>query len=64
MSPTPSAPAGAPVAASEANESIRRFVRARRGMAWSPQDMAEYAVLLEIWTLAVRSEVTEIVEAA
>jgi len=26
--------------------------------------MAEYAVLLEIWTLAVRSEVTEIVEAA
>lgn len=33
-------------------------------MAWSPQDMAEYAVLLEIWTLAVRSEVTEIVEAA
>ncbi len=64
MSPTPSAPTGAPVPASEANESIRRFVRARRGMAWSAQDMAEYAVLLEIWTLAVRSEVTEVVEAA
>lgn len=28
-------------------------------MAWSAQDMAEYAVLLEIWTLAVRSEVVE-----
>jgi len=26
--------------------------------------MAEYAVLLEIWTLAVRSEVAEVVEAA
>ncbi|WP_327700975.1 hypothetical protein OG530_02910 [Streptomyces decoyicus] len=64
MSPTPSAPTGAPVPASEANESIRRFVRARRGMAWSAQDMAEYAILLEIWTLAVRSEVTEVVEAA
>jgi hypothetical protein len=53
-----------PVPASEANESIRRFVRARRGLAWSAQDMAEYAVLLEIWTLAVRSEVAEVVEAA
>ncbi|GFE27122.1 hypothetical protein Sliba_75750 [Streptomyces nigrescens] len=59
MSPTPSAPTGVPVPASEANESIRRFVRARRGLAWSAQDMAEYAVLLEIWTLAVRSEVVE-----
>lgn len=53
-----------PVPASEANESIRRFVRARRDLAWTAQDMAEYAALLEIWTLAVRSEVTEIVEAA
>ncbi|GAA2346287.1 hypothetical protein Scani_37610 [Streptomyces caniferus] len=59
MSPTPSAPTAAPVPASEANESIRRFVRARRGVAWSAQDMAEYAVLLEIWTLAVRAEVVE-----
>ncbi|GFE19350.1 hypothetical protein Sgleb_73970 [Streptomyces glebosus] len=64
MSPTPSAPTDVPVPASEANESIRRFVRARRGLAWSAQDMAEYAVLLEIWTLAVRSEVAEVVEAA
>lgn len=47
------------VPAAEANESIRRFVRARRGLAWTAQDMADYAVLLEIWTLAVRSEVVE-----
>ncbi|MFJ9407087.1 hypothetical protein [Streptomyces sp. NPDC101393] len=59
MSPTPPAPVGAPVSASQANESIRRFVRARRGMAWSAQDMTEYAVLLETWTLAVRAEVVK-----
>lgn len=64
MSPTPSAHRDVPVPASEANESIRRFVRARRGLAWSAEDMAEYAVLLEIWTVAVRAEVTEVVEAA
>ncbi len=59
MSPTPSAHPRLPSPASEANESIRRFVRARRGLAWTSQDMAEYAVLLEIWTLAVRAEVVE-----
>ncbi|PJJ00062.1 hypothetical protein BX264_0334 [Streptomyces sp. 2333.5] len=59
MSPTPSAHTDVPVPAAEANESIRRFVRARRGLAWSAQDMAEYAVLLEIWTMAVRAEVVE-----
>ncbi|QHC23074.1 hypothetical protein [Streptomyces sp. GS7] len=64
MSPTPPAPTGVPVPASEANDSIRRFVRARRDLAWTAQDMAEYAVLLEIWTVAVRAEVSEVVEAA
>ncbi len=64
MSPTPSAHTVTPVPASEANDSIRRFVRARHGLAWTAQDMAEYAVLLEIWTVAVRAEVTEVVEAA
>ncbi len=64
MSPTPSAHTGAPVPASEANDSIRRFVRARRGLAWTAQDMAEYAALLEVWMLAVRAEVAEVVEAA
>ncbi|MEU5013713.1 hypothetical protein AB0G35_26135 [Streptomyces sp. NPDC021749] len=66
MSPTPSAHKGAPVPASEANESIRRFVRARHGLAWTAQDMAEYAALLEVWTLAVRSEDADVmvVEAA
>ncbi|WP_344579920.1 hypothetical protein [Streptomyces lunalinharesii] len=59
MSPTPSARAETPVPASEANDSIRRFVRARHGLAWTAQDMAEYAVLLEIWTMAVRAEVVE-----
>ncbi|WP_234326107.1 MULTISPECIES: hypothetical protein [unclassified Streptomyces] len=54
-----------PVPASEANESIRRFVRARRGLTWTAQDMAEYAALLEVWTLAVRSEGADVmVEAA
>ncbi|AJT61867.1 hypothetical protein T261_0175 [Streptomyces lydicus] len=48
-----------PIPASEANESIRRFVRTRHGLAWTAQDMAEYAVLLEIWTTAVRAEVVE-----
>ncbi|BDM69415.1 hypothetical protein HEK616_29020 [Streptomyces nigrescens] len=61
MSPTPSAHMGVPVPASEANESIRRFVRARRGLTWTAQDMAEYAALLEVWTLAVRSEDTDVV---
>ncbi|GGN47270.1 hypothetical protein GCM10012285_32840 [Streptomyces kronopolitis] len=64
MSPTPSAHTDVPVPAAEANESIRQFVRARRGLAWSAQDMAEYAVLLEVWTLAVRAEMTQVVEAA
>ncbi len=64
MSPTPPAHTGMPVPAAEANESIRRFVRARHGLAWTAQDMAEYAVLLEIWTLAVRNEVAEVVAAA
>ncbi|MEU9125360.1 hypothetical protein AB0C96_36945 [Streptomyces sp. NPDC048506] len=64
MSPTPSAHTGMPCAASDANESIRRFVRARRGLAWTAQDMTEYAALLEIWSLAVRNEVSEVVEAA
>ncbi|MFG2140778.1 hypothetical protein [Streptomyces sp. NPDC048650] len=59
MSPTPSPLNGVSVPASEANESIRRFVRTRHGLAWTAQDMAEYAVLLEIWTRAVRSEVVK-----
>ncbi|WP_411146648.1 hypothetical protein [Streptomyces sp. x-80] len=57
MSPTPSAPTTTVVPASEANESIRRFVRTRRGAAWTAQDMAEYAALLEVWTRAVRKPV-------
>ena len=56
---SPSDPKDVSVPASEANESIRRFVRARRDLAWTPQDMAEYAGLLEVWTLAVRAEVVE-----
>ncbi|TJZ59180.1 hypothetical protein FCH28_03525 [Streptomyces piniterrae] len=59
MSPTPPPSTGAPVPAADANESIRRFVCARGGRAWTAQDMADYAVLLEIWTLAVRAEVIE-----
>ncbi|UQA91448.1 hypothetical protein [Streptomyces halobius] len=59
MSPTPLPATGAPVPASDANESIRRFVCARGGRPWTTQDMTEYAVLLEIWTLAVRAEVVE-----
>ncbi|MFE7666351.1 hypothetical protein [Streptomyces celluloflavus] len=59
MSPTPSAPTTTVVPASEANESIRRFVRTRRGTAWTAQDMAEYAVLLEVWTHAARKPVVE-----
>lgn len=52
---------GVPVPVSEANESIRRFVRARHGLTWTAQDMAEYAALLEAWTLAVRSEDADVV---
>ncbi|MER6307841.1 hypothetical protein ACWCXK_03950 [Streptomyces sp. NPDC001739] len=36
-------------------------MRARRGLAWTAQDMAEYAALLEVWTLAVRSEGADVV---
>lgn len=64
MSATPSPRPGAHSSVSEANESIRRFVGARRGLAWTAQDMAEYAALLEVWVLAVRDDVTEVVEAA
>ncbi|MEU2790262.1 hypothetical protein [Streptomyces sp. NPDC007100] len=53
MSPIPPPPMGAPVAA-DANEAIRRFVRARRGRPWTAEDRAEYARLLEIWTRAMR----------
>ncbi|WP_078898015.1 hypothetical protein [Streptomyces rimosus] len=52
MPPTPPPSTGAPLAA-DANEAIRRFVRARRGRAWTAEDRAEYARLLEIWTSAV-----------
>lgn len=59
MSPTPPPCTGAPVAAADANEAIRRFVRARRGRSWTAEDRAEYARLLEIWTLAARGAVAE-----
>ncbi|MFI7102113.1 hypothetical protein ACIBK8_22470 [Streptomyces sp. NPDC050161] len=59
MSPTPSAHPGPSLPASEANEAIRCFVRARRGWSWTAQDMTEYAELLENWTFAVRAEVVE-----
>ncbi|WP_073760937.1 hypothetical protein [Streptomyces sp. CB02923] len=61
MPPSPSPPTGAPPSAADANEAIRRFVRARRGRSWTDEDRAEYARLLEIWTLAVRGAVVEVV---
>ncbi|MEV5593699.1 hypothetical protein [Streptomyces sp. NPDC052496] len=61
MPPTPSSCAGALPAPADANEAIRRFVRARRGRSWTAEDRAEYARLLEIWTRAVRGAVVEAV---
>ncbi|MFH8347368.1 hypothetical protein [Streptomyces sp. NPDC018045] len=61
MPPTPPPSMGAPLTAADANEAIRRFVRARRGRSWTAEDRAEYARLLEIWTLAVRGAVAETV---
>ncbi|MFD8542265.1 hypothetical protein [Streptomyces sp. NPDC059649] len=34
-------------------------MRARHGLTWTAQDMTEYAALLEVWMLAVRSEDAE-----
>ncbi|WP_368396792.1 hypothetical protein [Streptomyces sclerotialus] len=39
------------------NDSIRRFVRARRGCAWTAEDREEYARLVAAWTSAMRDEI-------
>ncbi|MFI9029368.1 hypothetical protein [Streptomyces sp. NPDC053560] len=39
------------------NDSIRQFVRARRGCAWTAEDREEYTRLLAAWTWAVRDEI-------
>ncbi|MET9293266.1 hypothetical protein [Streptomyces sp. NPDC003077] len=56
MSPNPAERAAVPVPAAEANEAIRRFVRARRDRPWTAQDRVRYVELLETWTLAVRGD--------
>ncbi|POX40692.1 hypothetical protein C3486_12920 [Streptomyces sp. Ru73] len=57
MSATQPLPGQVRPSAAEVNDSIRSFVQARRGCAWTPEDRAEYARLLADWTSAMRDEV-------
>ncbi|MEV0597870.1 hypothetical protein AB0I82_01010 [Streptomyces sp. NPDC050315] len=57
MSATHLLPGQVRPSAAEVNDCIRRFVRARRGCAWTAEDREEYAHLLAAWTSAMREEI-------
>ncbi|MFE3519680.1 hypothetical protein [Streptomyces sp. NPDC059166] len=48
----------------EANEAIRALVDSRKGMDWTPVEVAEYEVLLIEWAAATQGIGSGVIEAA